>query len=41
MCMIVERNDISTIEGGRRILLFTIHCETMQMLKWILVEVEH
>jgi hypothetical protein len=31
--MIVERNNISTIEGGRRIPLFTIHCGTMQMLK--------
>jgi hypothetical protein len=31
--MIVERNDISTIEGERRVLLFTIDCGTIQVLK--------
>jgi hypothetical protein len=29
MCMIVERNDGSTTEGGRRIPLFVINCGTM------------
>ncbi len=41
MCMIVERNDRSTTEEGRKIPLFAINYETMQVLKWILVEVEH
>jgi hypothetical protein len=31
--MIVERNDGSTIEGGRKIPLFTINCGIMQVLK--------
>jgi hypothetical protein len=35
------RNDESTIEGKRRIQLLVTNCGTMQMLKWILVEVKH
>jgi hypothetical protein len=31
--MIVKRNDESTIEGGRRIPLFAINYETMEMLE--------
>jgi hypothetical protein len=39
--MIVKRNDESTIEGERRIPLIAINCGTIQVLKLIVVEVEH
>ncbi len=40
-CKIVERDNKSTTEGGRIIQLLAINCGTMQVLKWILVEVKH
>jgi hypothetical protein len=33
MCIIVERNNISTTEGRRRIQLLATNCGIMQMLK--------
>ncbi len=41
MCMIVERNNRLTIEGERRIPFIVINCGTIQVLNWIMVEVEH
>jgi hypothetical protein len=37
----IKRNDRSTTEGGRRIPLIAINCRTIQVLKSIVVEVEH
>ncbi len=36
--MIVERNNKLTTQGKRKL---TINCGTIQVLKWIVVEVEH
>jgi hypothetical protein len=35
------KNNGSTIEWERRITLFIINCGTIQVLKWIVVKVEH
>ncbi len=39
--MVVKRNNGSTTEGERIIPLFAITCGTIQVLKWIVAEVEH
>jgi hypothetical protein len=39
--MIVEGNDRSTTKGERKITLFITNCGTIQVLTWIVAEVEH
>jgi hypothetical protein len=41
MCMIVERNNGSTTKGEWRITFFAINYGILQVLKWIVAEVEH
>jgi hypothetical protein len=41
MCMIIKRDNWSTTEGERIIQLLAINCGIMQVLKWILAEVNH